>query len=246
MNRNRLWLRNLVLLNSLIAATVVTAQEKSADRPAHLVAMLSLIVNESVLHELGIESDSPQLSTIRKLNTRQLSDARVVELRKELRKPNSVDRAKVVAAMSKLQRQYDAELEKLLTAKQFTRLKQIHLQKLGICAFHDVEIVYELEISDEQKEQLVAMESEVLSESLEKARQSMNPTSDRPDSVANSQNYQQRGRVLGISTELVAKAEQILTQKQRERFAELKGNPFDLELLRTQSTGRLRQAPDRQ
>ena len=74
----------------------------------------------------------------------------------------------------------------------------------------------------------------------------MNPTSDRPDSVANSQNYQQRGRVLGISTELVAKAEQILTQKQRERFAELKGNPFDLELLRTQSTGRLRQAPDRQ
>ena len=244
MNRNRLWLRNLVLLNSLIAATVATAQERPADKPAQLAGMMSLIVREPIQRELGIESDSPQLSAIRKLHTRQLSDARFAELRKDFHKLNSVDQAEVRAAMSMLQRQYDVELEKLLTAKQFTRLKQIHLQKLGICVFQDVEIVYQLEITDEQKEQLVAMQSEVLSEALEKARQSTNAIPDHPDSVASSQNNQQRVRVLG--TELVAKAGQILTQKQRERFAELKGKPFDLELLRTQPTGRLRQAPDRQ
>jgi hypothetical protein len=201
-------------------------------RPGGLMAFA---LSEPIQKELGIEKDSPVVAEIR-----ELAETHSAELQKELRKFNPVDREKALATESKVQRKYDMELEKLLTPEQFTRLKQIHWQQLGVSALNDAEVVYELEITDEQKSQLAELELEM----FQKMRQLLNPTSDRPVGVSASQEFQKR--VQAVRTEQETKAEQILTQEQRELFTELKGKPFDLQLLRSQPTGRLRQAPDRQ
>ena len=201
-------------------------------RPGGLMAFA---LRDPILKELGIEKDSPVVAEIR-----ELSEAHAAELQKELRKHNPVDRVKAQATETKVQRQYDVELEKLLTPEQFTRLKQIHWQQLGVSALNDAEVVYELEITNEQKSQLAALELEM----FQKIRDLMNQASDRSVGFAASQEFQKR--VQAVRTEQETKAEIILTQEQRELFVELKGKPFDLQLLRTQPTGRQRPAPDRE
>ena len=201
-------------------------------RPGGLMAFA---LKDPILKELGIEKDSPVVAEIR-----ELSEAHTAEVQKELRKLNPVDRVKAQATETKVHRQYEVELEKLLTPEQFTRLKQIHWQQLGVSALNDAEVVYELEITNEQKSQLAALELEM----FQKIRELMNLTSDRFDGLAASQEFQKR--VQAVRTEQEKKLEQILTQEQRELFAELKGKPFDLQFLRTQPTGRQRPAPDRQ
>ena len=196
---------------------------------------MAFALRDPILKELGIEKDSPVVAEIR-----ELSEAHAAELQKELRKHNPVDRVKAQATETKVQRQYDVELEKLLTPEQFTRLKQIHWQQLGVSALNDAEVVYELEITNEQKSQLAALELEM----FQKIRDLMNQASDRSVGFAASQEFQKR--VQAVRTEQETKAEIILTQEQRELFVELKGKPFDLQLLRTQPTGRQRPAPDRE
>ena len=215
------------------AASNSTAQSiPIRTRPGGLMAFA---LRDPILKELGIEKDSPVVAEIR-----ELSEAHAAELQKELRKHNPVDRVKAQATETKVQRQYDVELEKLLTPEQFTRLKQIHWQQLGVSALNDAEVVYELEITNEQKSQLAALELEM----FQKIRDLMNQASDRSVGFAASQEFQKR--VQAVRTEQETKAEIILTQEQRELFVELKGKPFDLQLLRTQPTGRQRPAPDRE
>ena len=185
-------------------------------RPGGLMAFA---LREPILKELGIKNDSPVVAEIRKL-----SEAHSAELRKELRNINPVVRERVQETEVKIQGQYDLELQKLLTPEQFVRLRQIHWQQLGLQALNDTYVVEALAITKDQKEQLAALELAF----FKNVRELLNPPDGRPVGPVPPEIQK---KVKEARDEQETKVNQILTQVQRNQFAELKGKPFELELL---------------
>ncbi len=185
-------------------------------RPGGLMAFA---LREPILNELGIKNDAPVVAEIRKL-----SEAHSTELRKELQTINPVVRERVQEAEAKLQGQYDQELQKLLTPEQFVRLRQIHWQQLGVQALNEADVAKALGITKDQKEQLVAVELAF----FKNVRELLNPPAGRP---AGPVPPEIQKKMKQARDEQEAKVNEILTQQQRSQFAELKGKPFELELL---------------
>ena len=185
-------------------------------RPGGLMAFA---LREPILKELGIKNDSPVVAEIRKL-----SEAHSAELRKELRNINPVIRERVQETETKLQGQYDLELQKLLTEEQFVRLRQIHWQQLGLQALNDADVAKALAITKDQKEQLIAVELAF----FKNVRELLNPPDGRPVGPVPPE-IQKKMKLARDEQEI--KVNQILTEVQRNQFAELKGKPFELELL---------------
>ncbi len=185
-------------------------------RPGGLMAFA---LREPILKELGIKNDSPVVPEIRKL-----SESHTTELRKELRNINPVVRERVQETEARLQGQYDLELQKLLTAEQFVRLRQIHWQQLGLQALNDADVAKALAITKDQKEQLAAAELAF----FKTVRELLNPPDGRPVGPVPPE-IQKKMKLARDEQE--SKVNEILTQVQRNQFAELKGKPFELELL---------------
>ncbi len=185
-------------------------------RPGGLMAFA---LREPILNELGIKSDAPVVAEIRKL-----SEAHSTELRKELRNINPVVRERVQETEARLQGQFDLELQKLLTAEQFVRLRQIHWQQLGLQALNDADVAKALAITKDQKEQLIAVELAF----FKNVRELLNPPDGRPVGPVPPE-IQKKMKLARDEQEI--KVNQILTEVQRNQFAELKGKPFELELL---------------
>ncbi|MEI8017144.1 MAG: hypothetical protein WCH39_03040 [Schlesneria sp.] len=198
-------------------------------RPGGLMAFA---LREPILKELGIKNDSPVVHEIRKL-----SEAHTTELRKELRNINPVIRERVQETEAKLQGQYDLELQKLLTPEQFVRLRQIHWQQLGLQALNDADVAKALAITKDQKEQLAAAELAF----FKNARELLNPPDSRPVGPVPPE-IQKKMKLARDEQE--TKVNEILTQVQRNQFAELKGKPFELELLWAPQRRDANQSPD--
>ena len=209
--------------------TNVAAGGPIRTRPGGLMAFA---LREPILKELGIENDSPVVAEIRKL-----SEAHTTELRKELRAINPVVRERVQEAEVKLQGQYDLELQKLLTPEQFIRLRQIHWQQLGLQALRDVNVATALAITKEQKEQLAVVELAF----FKNVKELLNPPEGRPAGPV-SPEIQKKMKLAREEQE--TKVNEILTQVQRNQFAELKGKPFELELLWAPQRRDANQSPD--
>ena len=209
--------------------TNVAAGGPIRTRPGGLMAFA---LREPILKELGIENDSPVVAEIRKL-----SEAHTTELRKELRAINPVVRERVQEAEVKLQGQYDLELKKLLTPEQFVRLRQIHWQQLGLQALNEADVAKALAITQEQKEQLAAVELAF----FKNVRELLNPRDARPVGPVSAE-IQKKMKLARDEQE--TKVNQILTQVQRNQFAELKGKPFELELLWAPQRRDANQSPD--
>ena len=209
--------------------TNVAAGGPIRTRPGGLMAFA---LREPILKELGIENDSPVVAEIRKL-----SEAHTTELRKELRAINPVVRERVQEAEVKLQGQYDLELKKLLTPEQFVRLRQIHWQQMGLQALNEADVAKALAITQEQKEQLAAVELAF----FKNVRELLNPRDARPVGPVSAE-IQKKMKLARDEQE--TKVNQILTQVQRNQFAELKGKPFELELLWAPQRRDANQSPD--
>ena len=133
-------------------------------RPGGLMAFA---LGEPILKELGIDKDAPEVAEIRKL-----SEAHSVELRQQMREMKPPENEKAKEIESKLQAKYNPDLKKLLTAEQFTRLRQINWQSKGVGALDDADVANTLEITKEQQEQLSAMNYEMFQASQPEAAQS--------------------------------------------------------------------------
>ena len=192
-----------------------------ATRPGGL---MSLAVMEPVMNELGLDPTSPAVAELHKL-----SRAHSLELRQRLQsKESGVDvREAARDVESKLQTKYDVELKAVLTPDQFTRLRQIHWQRLGADAFSDGEVTRLLQITSEQQAQLATLNLEV----FQKVRQLLNPPGGgRP--VGASVSDEIKKQIQNSVTDREARIQQILTTTQQEQWTKLKGKPFDLETLR--------------
>ena len=179
-----------------------------------------MMLREPILKELGIATDASVLDEIRKL-----ADQQSVEMRKQMSAMNPPHGDKVREVEAKLRLQFDPEFKKLLTPEQFTRVRQIYWQRMGIGALQEAEIVEALQLTKEQQTQI----SDLIYDRFQKIRNVNNPAEGRPLGPANEET---RRKIEEITTETQSRGEQILTAEQRQKFADLKGKPFDLSSLR--------------
>lgn len=186
---------------------------------------MALVLREPVMKELGIEENAPELARIRELVVEQST-----EMRKQLQELNPPDNEKVKEIEAKLRAKFEPDLKKLLTAEQFTRVRQIYWQQLGFEAINEQEIISDLALTEEQREQLSKAQYEI----AQKRTKLLNPPEGRqPGRV--SEEIQTKVKELLAETE--TRVNEILTDDQRTKLTELKGKPFDLSLLRQQTGG---------
>ena len=206
-----------VLITCCVA---VIAEEQPPAKPAHLVGMIGLIVREPVLKELGIANDSQELAEIR-----QTLKPFSAVLQQRLNHPTEEDRAHPMTAQdlyAKVEAEFVSDLKSKLTPEQFTRLQQIHWQRWGIRSIEDSELATQLELTHEQISKAAAARLDV------QARRKELEVQRREQQQKGANVAEFRQRIQDLDQELATKYGEILTSEQSEKFAVLKGKPFDL------------------
>ncbi len=123
------------------------------------------------------------------------------------------------------------ELRQALTAEQFSRLQQIHIQTIGTAAYFDPEVVAVLGITQEQQARIEAITEEYQAQRLALLEASL-PLQPRPgvDDPAAGGILE---KIAGLVSEHDAKVDAVLTKAQLDQLAAMKGKPFDLNEVRT-------------
>lgn len=116
------------------------------------------------------------------------------------------------------QQQADAKLAEILLPHQMDRLSQIELQTQGIRALTTDEVVKELGLSDKAKADVET----TIAASGEKMRAAMQTLFQGGNRDGLREKMEELRK--GIEEEVLAK----LTQSQRDKFAEMKGEPFEM------------------
>lgn len=208
---------------ALLAVGSAFAQVRGRRRP-QAGTLTDLAINPAIMKELGIEDGSPEAAMLR-----SSSEAMGKEMEEMVRERAKAGRSNVdetvLELQIKLQARSDPELRKLLTPKQYTRLKQINWQMKGPRALSDPEVVAALEIDAKQREKLML----AISENARRQRELFK------DGVAQGNPDEIQNEIMKINADLKKEINEVLSMDQRDKFAALKGEPFDL--------GRLNGAP---
>ena len=130
--------------------------------------------------------------------------------------------------------------DKVLDARQRSRLQQLVFQAEGLSAIYRPEIVRALQLDDEQIEQIqqaltnLVGESRELRDALKASAPDLEP--ENPEQEA-QRKEQEKARLRAGSNELNARVlsqvRSILSRRQRDVFARMQGEPFDFSKLRT-------------
>src|SRR5262249_18532561 len=115
----------------------------------------------------------------------------------------------------------DPELEKLLTAKQFARLKGIYLQMHGSRALADSDVQAALAIDPQQREKIEA--------ALKEHVRQYNAMFAKPGQLADGLSVDEFSKkVSELTAERDKKIDEMLTAEQKAKLAEMKGKPFEM------------------
>jgi hypothetical protein len=128
------------------------------------------------------------------------------------------------------------DLKQVLTADQFSRLKQIHLQAIGTAVFFEPDVIEALGINQEQQARIQAITEDYSVKRLA-LLEAYPPRPNIEDPAAPGGI---REKVMGMVSEHDAKVEEILTKAQLNQLAAMRGKPFDLNELRTLDLSRPR------
>ncbi len=178
------------------------------DPPTNL---LLLAVHQSVQAELGIAADSVEVATLNQLWQQKRKD-------KKARIPDPFG-----VSLAHLNAKEDFRLQKVLNPMQMKRLRQIERQYVGqffgLSASQVPFLQKVLGLSLEQQQKLDALFREATSKSLALSKDTEVSESER----------------VGIRHKLREQAKQkasdLMTEEQREKFADLEGKPFDIDRL---------------
>jgi len=122
------------------------------------------------------------------------------------------------AYVEKAQENLTAFLQGLLQEEQFKRLRQVMLQREGLFALGNAEVIKELEITDQQRQQFFEVVQEMqkkIEPLLKEAQKGSKPEEIRP-------------KVMKIREEHVGRIGALLSDAQKKQWKELLGKPLDL------------------
>jgi len=209
--------RLLVAAALIVGAAASAEAQGQAGMPVSILrgGLMTFALRESVREELGIAADAPEVAALKKLA--EAYDAELLQATRDAKDPDK--RYKIGPT---LMEKFDPELQKLLQPEQFQRLKQIFWQYSGPMVFDYPEVVRALDIRLDQQANLAALQ---LQDFKDRVR-FLNPANGERPTPAERERHMRASRV-----EWDRKVIDILDTPQRAKFAELKGKPFDLELL---------------
>jgi len=137
---------------------------------------------------------------------------------------------KRTAIMRKLNEKFVPQLKESLAAGQFERLQQIGWQAAGSQALAGPELVKALELSKEQQEKIVAVNREYGEKQSELRRNAFGAGAPGGGG-AGAGPQGMFAKMQELTKERDTKATEVLSKEQQEKYAKLKGKPFDLALL---------------
>jgi hypothetical protein len=128
--------------------------------------------------------------------------------------------AKMAEVNKKVSDKLEPKLKEAVTAEQLKRLGEIKIQANGAASLADELVAKELGLSDEQKKKI----ADIRAEGERTTRELL--------SSARDGNFQEAmTKVREANEKTLAKATEVLDAGQKEKFAALKGKPFDLSQL---------------
>ncbi len=197
---------------------------------AHGVAPLFVLGHEAVQTELALRSE--QTGKVKELVAEvhaewsQQMQAAGGGHRGE-RNPSGDDRNKQFSEMrskradiaKNVNEKFRAKLAKILDAPQQVRLREIAIQAAGTHAFEDAAVAGELGLTKAQQDQLAAVHHEYAEKFAEMGTKGSGGRRNSGEGFSKMHDLRQ---------EELAKSISVLNQAQQEKFATMKGKPFDL------------------
>jgi hypothetical protein len=178
----------------------------------------SLVGNEAVRSELGVNDD--QASKLQDLSEdvahrrNEMMDALGSDLRRSDLSPQ--DREQLHAKLAKVNKavgdKFRPQLEKILNTDQAVRLREIVFQVAGSEALNDARVVGDLGLSNEQLDQIAAIDNDYGKKRLELFR---------------GDGEERRAKADQLRQEQLVKVTGILTKEQQTKFAKMRGKAFD-------------------
>jgi hypothetical protein len=219
----------MVRLSMLAAAAIVltgllapgaSAQFGRGFQMPPAVQTIILLRTEAVQKEIKLESK--QTDAVGDLAAQMQSEAMEImsglqDLTEEERKEEMPNLMKMMAEKGK---ELQAKVDKLLNPAQAKRMKELSLQRRGMQALQDDEVIAALKLSDEQKKQLGEIRDSAAKaqEEVMKAVISGGGGGDRSAI---------QGKMEAMRKELGDKALAVLSAEQRDQFEKMKGAKFD-------------------
>ena len=192
--------------------------------------VIMLLGSEQVQKELELVDDQKaQLTKMQEEMRAQFTAAfaGVQDLSEEERRKRFEEmRAKGEETMKQLR----AKVEEILLPQQMDRLRQINLQVQGTRALNEPEVAEALGITEEQKTQLATIRDELRKQAEERrAARQANQGNQGQDNQADRD-----ARRKAAQDRIMA----VLTDEQKAKFEELKGEKFELDMSQFQGRGR--------
>jgi hypothetical protein len=211
------WIAGIAL--ALLMTSSASAQFGRGLRIPPSVQNIMLMGSKEVKKELDLNAD--QQKSIDDLAGQMRSEA--MEIMSGLQDLSPEEQKAEIPSLMKMMtekgKELQAKVDKVLNAKQLTRLKELSVQRRGAEAFEDEEVAATLKLSDEQKTKLIAIRDEA---------------ADKQDEIRKAASSGEGGgqaaifeKIQALRKELGDKALAVLTAEQRETFEKMKGAKFD-------------------
>jgi hypothetical protein len=134
------------------------------------------------------------------------------------------ERAKMQAKFAEIRKtineKFHPKLAEILDKDQMKRVHEIAIQAAGAHALLDADVQKDLAITADQKEKLTTISKDIQKQ------------------LASVPRAERMTKMQELNEEATAKSNEVLTKDQQEKFASLKGKPFDTKLLRPTGGGR--------
>ena len=174
-------------------------------------SLLSLADNEAVQKELAVSDDA-------KAAVKKVNEAYREELQKATEEATKAVNSKLAP-----------QVKEALTAEQFKRLQQIHVQALGSQAYSDADVVKALGLKKEQQDKI----TEIGKDYTAKLREAFQPGG----GGGGGDRTEMRAKMEEMGKDRDAKINDVLTKDQQGKLKELMGKEFDLTQLQPRGFG---------
>ena len=211
---------SLALAVVALTSSPASAQFGRGFQMPPVVQTIILLRTPAVQKELGMAED--QSDSINALAAQMQSEAMEImsglqDLTEEERKEEMPNLMKM---MNEKGKELQGKVDKLLKPEQATRMKELSLQRRGMQALQDDEVMAALKLSDDQKKQLAEIR-ETAAKAQEEVMKALIAGGGGADRTAI------QGKMEAMRKELGDKALAVLTSEQRETFEKMKGTKFD-------------------
>jgi Spy/CpxP family protein refolding chaperone len=227
---------------TLLLATVAEAQRQGGRRGGGLGRggfggaqdVFSLVRQEPVQESLGLNEE--QIAKAEEVSDAQREEARTAredigfnfqDLQdaspEERREKMEEFQAKLAEINTTLDAKFEPQLAEAIGADKMKRLNEIRIQAAGPAIFRDAKVVAALELTEEQQQQIAQLEQEA--------------NEQRREAFQGGFDEGAREQLQEISNELDTKIAAVMTPAQTQKFAQMKGEPFDVAQLRGRGFG---------